>query len=113
MDKVYALIERDFNIIGSTAVQDNLQDNVPETLNKFKKAGICTWILTGDKEETAVNVGFAAGMITNETQRLFITSGNSSKLLTQIKESKDVQIQTNGKFESCIIVSGNALPIIM
>ena len=113
LEKVHTLIENGFNLIGSTAVQDNLQDNVPETLSKFKKAGICTWILTGDKEETAVNVGFAAGMINAETQRLFITSGNSSKLLSQIKESKDVQIQTKGKTESCIIVSGNALPIIM
>ena len=76
-------------MIGSTAVQDNLQDNVPTTLRKFNKAGICTWILTGDKEETAVNVGFASGMIDNETQRLYITSGNSSKLLTQLKESKE------------------------
>ena len=67
LDKVFALIERDFDVIGSTAVQDNLQDNVPETLRKFKKAGICTWILTGDKEETAVNVGFASGMINNNT----------------------------------------------
>lgn len=67
LEKVYALIEKDFDVIGSTAVQDNLQDNVPQTLQKFKKAGICTWILTGDKEETAVNVGFAAGMINNET----------------------------------------------
>ena len=32
LEKVYALIEQDFDIIGSTAVQDNLQDNVPETL---------------------------------------------------------------------------------
>jgi len=40
---------------------------VPETLERFRKAGISTWVLTGDKEETAVNVGFAAGMITNET----------------------------------------------
>lgn len=83
------MIERDLNVIGSTAVQDNLQDNVPETINKFKEAGISVWVLTGDKEETAVNVGFAAGMLTNDTQRLFVTNPNSSKLLTQIKECKD------------------------
>jgi len=54
---------------------------VPETLQNLKKAGISFWVLTGDKEETAVNVGFAAGMLTNDTQRLSITSSNSSKLL--------------------------------
>lgn len=86
---MHVLIERDLNVIGSTAVQDNLQDNVPETLCKFKEAGISVWVLTGDKEETAVNVGFAAGMLNNSTQRLLVTSPNSSKLLTQIKECKD------------------------
>ena len=76
------MIERDFEIIGSTAVQDNLQDNVPETLQKFRKAGISTWVLTGDKIETAINVGFAAGMISNETQRIYLTSGNPAKLIS-------------------------------
>ena len=75
-------MECDLDILGSTAVQDNLQDNVPETLQKFRKAGISTWILTGDKEETAVNVGFAAGMIDNDTQRIFLNSNSSSKLMT-------------------------------
>ena len=67
LEKVYALIENDFDVLGSTALEDNLQDNVPESLQKFKKAGINVWVLTGDKEETAINIGFAAGMITNET----------------------------------------------
>ena len=67
LEKVYALIENDFDILGSTALEDNLQDNVPESLQKFKKAGINVWVLTGDKEETAINIGFAAGMLTNET----------------------------------------------
>lgn len=83
-------MECDLDILGSTAVQDNLQDNVPETLQKFRKAGISTWILTGDKEETAVNVGFAAGMIDNDTQRIFLNSNSSSKLMTQIKEGKNL-----------------------
>ena len=90
LEKVYALIENDLEVIGSTAVQDNLQDNVPETLEKFREAGISTWVLTGDKEETAVNVGFASGMITNDTQRLFLTSGNLSKLMTEIRECKEL-----------------------
>ena len=48
-----------------------------------------TWVLTGDKEETAVNVGFAAGILNVNTQRLTLNSGNTSKLLTQIGECKE------------------------
>jgi len=42
-------------------------------------------MLTGDKEETAINIGFACGMITNETQRFIINGRNASTLMTQIK----------------------------
>ena len=41
-------------------------------------------MLTGDKEETAVNIGFSSGLITNETQRLFINARSQDKLMTQI-----------------------------
>ena len=61
---------------------------MPETIAKFKEAGINFWVLTGDKEETAINIGFASGMLSNETQRLYITSGNSSKLMSQIRDCK-------------------------
>jgi len=77
LEKVIGLLENNFNVIGSTAVQDNLQDNVKETLLKFRQAGISTWVLTGDKEETATNVGFAAGLLTNDTERVYLTSSNT------------------------------------
>ena len=77
-------------------------------------AGISTWVLTGDKEETAINVGFAAGMINNDTHRLMVTSSNSSKLLTQLKECKEVQLKLKKTTEdSCVIVSGDSLPIVL
>jgi P-type E1-E2 ATPase len=67
IEKAAAMVESDLNVLGSTAVQDNLQEGVPEALQSFKQAGINVWMLTGDKEETAINIGFACGMITNET----------------------------------------------
>ena len=82
IEKVAKIIEQDLNVLGSTAVQDNLQDGVPEALKSFKNAGINVWMLTGDKEETAVNIGFSSGLITNETQRLFINARNQDKLMT-------------------------------
>ena len=82
------MIECDFNVIGSTAVQDNLQDGVVESLRDFKEAGINVWVLTGDKEETAVNIGFASGILDNMTHRVFITSQSESKILSEIKDAK-------------------------
>uniref|UniRef100_A0A2K5YDP4 Phospholipid-transporting ATPase n=1 Tax=Mandrillus leucophaeus TaxID=9568 RepID=A0A2K5YDP4_MANLE len=47
-------------LLGATAIEDRLQDSVPETIKCLKKSNIKIWVLTGDKQETAVNVGFAS-----------------------------------------------------
>ncbi len=56
-------IERNLEIIGSTAIEDCLQDGVQDTLQKMREAGIKTWMITGDKVETAVNIGRSCGLI--------------------------------------------------
>ena len=44
-------------LLGATAIEDKLQDKVPETIETLIKADIKIWILTGDKQETAINIG--------------------------------------------------------
>ena len=56
-------IERNLEIIGSTAIEDCLQEGVQDTLQKMREAGIKTWMITGDKVETAVNIGRSCGLI--------------------------------------------------
>ena len=46
-------------ILGATAIEDKIQDGVPETIDSLMKAGIKVWVLTGDKQETAINIGYA------------------------------------------------------
>ncbi|KAB0368460.1 hypothetical protein FD755_020226 [Muntiacus reevesi] len=43
-------------LLGATAIEDKLQDQVPETIETLMKADIKIWILTGDKQETAINI---------------------------------------------------------
>ena len=50
-------------MIGATAIEDQLQDNVRGTIEKLKHAGIKMWMLTGDKKETAINIGKSCGLI--------------------------------------------------
>ncbi|KAH0627846.1 hypothetical protein JD844_008353 [Phrynosoma platyrhinos] len=58
----------DVNMIKSaTAIEDKLQDGVPETISKLSKADIKIWVLTGDKKETAENIGFSCELLTDET----------------------------------------------
>ncbi|KAK8469907.1 hypothetical protein PHAVU_004G009145 [Phaseolus vulgaris] len=51
-------MERDLILLGATAVEDRLQKGVPECIEKLARAKIKLWVLTGDKMETAVNIGY-------------------------------------------------------
>ena len=61
--KVNETIEYDLELIGSTAIEDRLQDGVGDTIKFMKDAGIQVWVLTGDKIETAINIGFSAKLL--------------------------------------------------
>ncbi|XP_038257246.1 phospholipid-transporting ATPase IC isoform X2 [Dermochelys coriacea] len=67
LDNVYEEIEKNLILLGATAIEDKLQDGVPETISKLAKADIKIWVLTGDKKETAENIGFSCELLTDET----------------------------------------------
>uniref|UniRef100_A0AAQ5ZLN0 Phospholipid-transporting ATPase n=1 Tax=Amphiprion ocellaris TaxID=80972 RepID=A0AAQ5ZLN0_AMPOC len=56
------------DLIGATAIEDKLQDGVPETIAKLAKADIKIWVLTGDKKETAENIGYSCSLLTDDMQ---------------------------------------------
>ncbi|KAL4513065.1 hypothetical protein ABPG72_017750 [Tetrahymena utriculariae] len=61
-------IETGFDLLGVTALEDKLQDGVPEVLKDFHEAGINVWMLTGDKLETAENIGYLCNLLNNQTK---------------------------------------------
>lgn len=61
--EAYSKLETELVLLGATAVEDRLQDEVPETIRDLQMAGIKIWMLTGDKFETAENVGFSCKLI--------------------------------------------------
>lgn len=63
-------------MIGSTAIEDKLQDDVDKAISSMKKAGIKVWVLTGDKTETAINIGFSCQLL-NEKMELYIIDATS------------------------------------
>ena len=66
LQEVYDKWEQEIVLLGATAVEDRLQDEVPKTLEDLRAAGIKVWMLTGDKMETAKNIGFSCKLITEE-----------------------------------------------
>ena len=61
MRDVYKGMERDLTLLGAVGIEDRLQDGVVETIQKLSSAGITTWMLTGDKVETATCIAISAG----------------------------------------------------
>jgi magnesium-transporting ATPase (P-type) len=55
---VAELVEKDLILIGSTAIEDKLQEGVPACIETLSRAGIKVWMLTGDKMETAINIAY-------------------------------------------------------
>ena len=63
IEKAAELIEKDLELAGATAIEDKLQQGVPEAVDKLRRAKIKLWMLTGDKRETAINVGHSCRLI--------------------------------------------------
>uniref|UniRef100_A0A0C3SL24 Phospholipid-transporting ATPase n=1 Tax=Guillardia theta (strain CCMP2712) TaxID=905079 RepID=A0A0C3SL24_GUITC len=61
---------RSLTLHGVTALEDKLQENVGECISQLAKAMIKIWVLTGDKLETAINIGFATALLTQEMEPL-------------------------------------------
>ncbi|KAL3536617.1 hypothetical protein ACH5RR_005078 [Cinchona calisaya] len=70
------LIECNLTLLGATAIEDKLQDGVPEAIESLRQAGIKVWVLTGDKQETAISIGLSCKLLTTEMQQIII-NGNS------------------------------------
>lgn len=63
LDQAAELIEKDLFLLGATAIEDKLQDGVPDTIHTLQTAGIKVWVLTGDRQETAINIGMSCRLI--------------------------------------------------
>ena len=59
LEELVSLIERDLFLLGTTALEDKLQENVHECIEEFRRADIKVWMITGDKLETAENIGIS------------------------------------------------------
>ena len=55
-------------------MEDRLQEGVPEAIESLREAGIKLWVLTGDKQETAVNIGYSSRLIHPDMEIIKLTA---------------------------------------
>ena len=84
--EAHALVENDLYLIGCTIVEDKLQDKVPETIRDLRLAGIKIWMLTGDKMNTAYNIGLSCNLI-NKDLKTFYIEGVEQKKDNKLKDT--------------------------
>ena len=90
-------VEKDLVLLGCTAIEDNLQDKVPESIKRFLEANIKVWMITGDKFETAENIAACAGLTDNDTYIYRMKSTNRIEFPSKVKELKKlIQTQKQG-----------------
>lgn len=83
-------IEQGLKLLGATAIEDKLQEGVPETIACLNRANIKIWVLTGDKLETAMNIGYSCNMLRDEMNEVFIISGYTLlEVQQQLRSAKE------------------------
>ncbi|KAF2763858.1 putative phospholipid-transporting ATPase [Teratosphaeria nubilosa] len=113
LDKAAELIEHHFTLLGATAIEDKLQDGVPDTIHTLQTAGIKVWVLTGDRQETAINIGMSCKLISEDMTLLIINEENSDATRNNIQKKLDaIRSQHAGNVEMetlALVIDGKSL----
>ncbi|XP_063063571.1 phospholipid-transporting ATPase IB [Engraulis encrasicolus] len=82
-------------LLGATAIEDRLQAGVPETINTLMRADIKIWVLTGDKQETAINIGYSCRLVTHGMSLIIVNEDSldvSTILVSPLQKSEIVDM---------------------
>ena len=104
------LIEVDLELSGATAIEDKLQDGVPEAIDKLRRANIKLWMLTGDKRETAVNIGHSCRLIKDYSKTIILDYNDPE--LQQTMASARIALNVEKVAHSVVVIDGATLGII-
>ncbi|XP_056012392.1 probable phospholipid-transporting ATPase IA isoform X3 [Ostrea edulis] len=113
LEEAAELIERNLTLLGATAIEDKLQEGVPETISSLSKADIKIWVLTGDKQETAINIGYSCQLLTQGMPLLIINEhsldGTRETLRKHVQDFGDLLCKEN---DVGLIIDGQTLDYI-
>lgn len=79
------LIESNLTLLGAVGIEDKLQELVPETIQSLRDAGMHVWMLTGDKQETAVNIGYSCRLLDPKMKVMFLNESDGTRTRQKIE----------------------------
>ncbi|KAM5446106.1 phospholipid transporting ATPase [Microsporum audouinii] len=111
LEEAASAIEQNLTLIGGTAIEDRLQDGVPDTISLLGAAGIKLWVLTGDKVETAINIGFSCNLLTPDMELIVFNIDNEDIDAATIELDRNLAaFNLTGSDEELIAAQSNHEP---
>ena len=92
LEELSKIIEKDLIFLGVAAIEDELQDEVNETLKDFSDAGIKLWVLTGDKKDTAKSIAYSCGLFDDEKFNIFEIKEGLNKIQLEARLNELVEL---------------------
>ncbi|KAL4114266.1 hypothetical protein PRIC2_014589 [Phytophthora ramorum] len=114
IDKLMTEIEHDLELLGATAIEDKLQNNVPSCIANLMRAGMRVWMLTGDKQETAINISYACQLMDNDMQQFVFNCElypTKDAIFTHLSEANS-QVQRGGG-RHAVVIDGECLELTL
>uniref|UniRef100_A0A8B9KFC7 Phospholipid-transporting ATPase n=1 Tax=Astyanax mexicanus TaxID=7994 RepID=A0A8B9KFC7_ASTMX len=110
LEECYELIEKDLLLLGATAIEDRLQSGVPETISTLMRADIKIWVLTGDKQETAINIGYSCKLVTHGMSLIIVNEDSlDATRATLIAHCSSLGDSLGKENELALIIDGQTL----
>ncbi|KAJ1919999.1 hypothetical protein IWQ60_007103 [Tieghemiomyces parasiticus] len=106
-------VETDLELLGCTAIEDRLQDQVPETIEFLLRCGIKVWLLTGDKQETAVKIGMSSHLITSQMNMMVLNAANELECADKLEEFSVVAESRAEGEDNALVINGATLGYIL
>ncbi|KAL0490667.1 phospholipid-transporting ATPase [Acrasis kona] len=115
LTKASQQIEKDLELIGATAIEDKLQDGVSDTIECLADAGIKIWVLTGDKQETAINIGYSCSILSNEMDILILNQTDGDGLRRELERGMEglLRGEEEEKKETAVVIDGACMEIFL
>ncbi|XP_069818635.1 phospholipid-transporting ATPase IK-like isoform X3 [Dendropsophus ebraccatus] len=115
LGKVYEDLENNLQLLGATAIEDKLQHGVPETIKLLREGNMKIWMLTGDKQETAVNIGYSCNILSSDMQ--IVEENDLRCLLESTSEysftKSDMGITGDSCSKKALVITGDFLSTFM
>uniref|UniRef100_A0A1I7UFC6 Phospholipid-transporting ATPase n=1 Tax=Caenorhabditis tropicalis TaxID=1561998 RepID=A0A1I7UFC6_9PELO len=103
-------LEKDMVLVGATAIEDKLQEWVPETIQALMAADIRVWMLTGDKRETAINIAHSCALCHPTTELLIVDKTTYEETYSKLEQfaARAIELERQEK-EFAMVIDGKSL----